>query len=215
MVFLSVKLYTRHKYVTKDFSNLDLSKFDSIMIVAHPDDEVLWGGSHLMDGKYLVVCITAGNNPQRAKEFLNAMEATDDVGIMLGYPDKTFGKRNDWHNVKGDIKKDLEKLLKLKKWKNIVTHNENGEYKHIHHIMTNQIVTQIYNESLIDENNLYYFGKYYKKDDIGKVSDSLPTISDDNYKKKVHIIEDIYKSQGFLTEKFGQMIKYEDWTKYE
>lgn len=32
------------------------SKADKLMIVAHPDDEVLWGGGHLYDKGYLVVC---------------------------------------------------------------------------------------------------------------------------------------------------------------
>lgn len=30
------------------------------MIVAHPDDETLWGGSHLIDDNYLVVCMSNG-----------------------------------------------------------------------------------------------------------------------------------------------------------
>ena len=31
---------------------------ESLMIVAHPDDETIWGGSHLLKGHYLVVCLT-------------------------------------------------------------------------------------------------------------------------------------------------------------
>lgn len=39
----------------------------SLMIVAHPDDETIWGGSHLINGNYTVLCITNGNNKKRKK----------------------------------------------------------------------------------------------------------------------------------------------------
>lgn len=47
---------------------------ESLMIVAHPDDETIWGGSHLINGNYTVLCITNGNNKKRKKEFMNVME---------------------------------------------------------------------------------------------------------------------------------------------
>ena len=40
---------------------------ESLMIVAHPDDETIWGGSHLINGNYTVLCITNGNNKKRKK----------------------------------------------------------------------------------------------------------------------------------------------------
>lgn len=47
---------------------------ESLMIVAHPDDETIWGGSHLINGNYTVLCITNGNNKKRKKEFMNVMK---------------------------------------------------------------------------------------------------------------------------------------------
>ena len=46
------------------------------MIVAHPDDEMLWGGAHLLNGNYLVVCITCGRSKTRDKEFKEVGEYT-------------------------------------------------------------------------------------------------------------------------------------------
>lgn len=40
---------------------------ESLMIVAHPDDETIWGGSHLINGNYTVLCITNGNNKKKKK----------------------------------------------------------------------------------------------------------------------------------------------------
>ena len=55
---------------------------ESLMIVAHPDDETIWGGSHLINGNYTVLCITNGNNKKRKKEFMKVMEKTHSKGII-------------------------------------------------------------------------------------------------------------------------------------
>ena len=213
-IIIGNRLYQRGKYVTTDFKNIDLTGIDSIMIVAHPDDEILWGGSHLIDGNYLVVCITAGNNSTRAEELIKAMQVTNDKCIMLGYSDKMFNKRSNWKYSYDDIQEDLSEILSLKKWKMIVTHNSKGEYGLIHHIKTNKIVTDIYEQNFMDDSNLYYFGEYYNKNEIKDAKSSLTAIDKKNYQIKLDIIENIYVSQDFLMDKFGHTIEYEYWNKY-
>ncbi len=213
-VIFGIKLYQKGKYVITDFENIDLTGIDSIMIVAHPDDEILWGGSHLIDGNYLVVCITAGNNPTRAEELIKAMKATGDKCIMLGYPDKVLNKRSNWKYSYDDIQEDLSEILSLRQWDIIVTHNSEGEYGHSHHIKTNKIVTNVYKQNFIDDSNLYYFGEYYNKSEIEDVKGSLTAIGEENCQKKLDIIENIYLSQDFLLDKFGHTVEYENWSKY-
>ena len=79
------------------------SKADKLTIVAHPDDEVLWGGGHLYDKGYLVVCVTNGRNKVRSQEFKDVVKASGNECIMLEYPDKVRGKRDDWALVKDGI----------------------------------------------------------------------------------------------------------------
>ena len=38
----------------KEINQIDLKQCQKLMIVAHPDDEKIWGGSHLLKGHYLV-----------------------------------------------------------------------------------------------------------------------------------------------------------------
>lgn len=52
---------------------------ESLMIVAHPDDETIWGGSHLINGNYTVLCITNGNNKKRKKEFMNVTSTSCNI----------------------------------------------------------------------------------------------------------------------------------------
>lgn len=192
--------------VEKQLSDLNLNKINKLMIVAHPDDETIWGANHLLKDDYLVVCITCGNNKIRVNEINKALKYSNDKLIMLNFPDKILGKRSNWKNDEEEIKKDIKKILEYKNWDVVVTHNPDGEYGHIHHKMTSKIVTNLY-----DKDNLYYFGKYYKKNDIKdiKVKNKLNKKELKNKKKML----DVYKSQGFIDDKFGHMYPYENWTK--
>lgn len=194
-----------------DIKRIDLSKVDNLMIVAHPDDELLWGGAHLIRDNYLVVCITCGTNATRDNEIRAVLDETGDELLKLGYPDKVFGKRSDWKNDKEKIFEDLKKIISLKKWNSIVTHNLEGEYGHEHHIMTHQITTDAYNDLGI-KTDLYFFGKYYSKKKIAKLMELPERIPEKELKKKKELIE-LYKSQSFIKTTFDHMFEYEDWTK--
>ena len=94
----------------EQIDNINLDKYKKVMIVAHPDDEMLWGGAHLIEDDYLVVCITCGTSAKRLKEFKEVMKATDDSFIYLGYPDKDNDIRNEWETCYNNIYFDIEKI---------------------------------------------------------------------------------------------------------
>lgn len=196
--------------VKKDFSNLDLKGYDKVMIVAHPDDDILWGGAHLIEDNYLVVCVTCGAVKYRVNEFISVMHETNDRYVMLGYPDKTNGERDNWDSVRDSIRQDLEEILSLKDWKLIVTHNPQGEYGHIHHKMTSSLVTDV----AIDKNKLYYFGRYHSKKKVPLYYDEMAPINDSVLKRKKQLIG-LYKSQYFIQTAFDHMFGYEDWESYD
>ena len=50
------------KKTNKSIENLKLKDTHKLMIVAHPDDETIWGGAELLKDNYLVVCITCGRS---------------------------------------------------------------------------------------------------------------------------------------------------------
>ena len=86
---------------------LDLSGYTKILFSAHPDDELIWGGGHLLDDKYLVVCMTGGNNPVRSKEFQSVVTETGGKYLMLSYPDKLGNKRSSWKYWRAAMEKDV------------------------------------------------------------------------------------------------------------
>ena len=186
-----------------------------LMIVAHPDDDMLWGGAHAMDGDYFIVVVTNKNNAKRSREFRNVLEESGNKGIILGYPDKSFGKKDSWEHNKDGIRKDLEKIINYKHWDLIVTHNKDGEYGHIHHKMTHRFVTDIfdkYKDKLNTE--LYYFGKYYDKSEINDVADTMERITPEQLEFKENILK-LYKSQANTIAMFCQMNPFEEWQLYD
>ena len=184
----------------------DWNNVESLMIVAHPDDETLWGSEELLKNKYLVICITCGTNKKREKEIEAALKISKDRLIVLDKPDKVKGKRSDWKHYKKQIEYELKYVIKKKKWNTIVTHNPEGEYGHIHHKITNNIVTKVYNKEPIGK--LKYFGKYFSKKRINQ-NKNAREIPEDIYDMKIEMI-DSYKSQAFIKNRFNQMYKYEN-----
>ncbi len=183
----------------------------SLMIVAHPDDETIWGGSHLLNGNYTILCITNGDNKTRKAEFKKILEQTNSKGTILSFPDKTNGKRNNWKSCKKDIKKEIKKMIDSKDWKEIVTHNPNGEYGHIHHKMTSKMVTKILkSEKKVDK--LIYFGKYTSQKNKDNLINEESILSKD-YKQKLKLC-DVYSSQKKVMNHLHHMLKHENWIPY-
>lgn len=184
-----------------------------VMIIAHPDDETLWAGDHIMKNKYLIICLTNGGNKVRKKEFDKAMEITGNYGIMLKYPDKTKRVKNNWNKVKNSIRNDIDYILNFKKWSTVTTHNPDGEYGHIQHKFTSMLVTnECVKLGLTDK--LEYFGKYYKTNYLLK--HSVPgALEFHDAQAKEQLMSLVYQSQGYAHRIFDHMVPYEKFIPYK
>lgn len=193
------------------FDQINFTNQKNIMIVAHPDDETIWGGVHLLQDKYLVICLTNGDNEVRANEFKKVMEQTHNTGIILNYPDKTDGKRDDWKTVYSSIEDDLNYILSTHSFKTIVTHNPKGEYGHAHHKMTSAITTSIARRLNIT-NHLKYFGRYYRKSN--PILPMKHLYDDKLLAQKSQLISN-YVSQNKVCDNLKHMFPYENWIDYQ
>ena len=206
-----------------------------LVIVAHPDDELLWGWKDLLHEKnWLVLCITCKNDDNgyisaRRLSFLKVTGKFKCKSIVLDYP---LSRQRGWvwnlkiqENLLNDIKKYLHKNIKK-----IVTHNPNGEYGHYHHKIVSKIVT-----NSVDKDLLYYFnfnvnkkvelpqlfhecfkvyfpdeksldGSMNKHKELSKITESIHISKYDNNKMK-NIIKDTY-SNHFLKERINTFEKF-------
>lgn len=190
-----------YRYVRKT-KNKEIKR---LMIVAHPDDETIFGGGHLLQDKYTVVCVTCGVVDYRVQEFEKVMGRTNDDYIMLGFVDRVgvTGPISHWNKEYNKIYEVLKKIIDSENWDIIVTHNPDGEYGHIQHKKVSEMVT-----NLTDNNKLYYFGHWYRN------GSNEPTMDNNLYNEKMNeLISVYYNSQTTALNYNHNMMPYENWVK--
>ena len=189
------------------------SKYKNVMIVAHPDDETLWGGANLYNDSYFVVCLTNGATKKRARDYKKILEFTNSDGLILEYPDAQSGIRDDWSYQKKGISKDINTILRYKNWKKIVTYNPEGVTGHIHHKMTYK---HVHNEAIKTNqlNKVYYFERFFKKGHIPsyahRISDHDLAIKEKEVNIYQSVIKDIYRYWYYMLP-YEYFIKDSNW----
>lgn len=175
----------------KDFIKDNLidfaGNFDKLMIVAHPDDEFIFGGKYLLEEKgWKVITVTNGYHPIRREEFRGLMRELGQEYKMLSHYDTIehgYIEQYIVDYIKNIIKTNKQKLIK------IVTHNSEGEYGHPQHIGVSRMVTDIVVELNLT-NKLYHFSK-------GKV------LSKKTLEQVYSLMEKYYPSQYYVIDKLN------------
>ena len=118
---------------------------DKIMIVAHPDDEALFGGAELLShpDEYKVVVLDEYQNDIRRREFLDSMRF---IGIHEYEHWTGYKGKEDYFREK--LIYELLRVLRERKYTKIVTHNTNGEYGHPRHRACHDILAHLRPEKL-------------------------------------------------------------------
>lgn len=112
------------------------------MILAHPDDEVLFGWPIFQDpsvSKELLMIVSDENNQERKwaserKKVLLDICRTYDVPVTCWNYDSSFYSKLNARN--GELKAFYEKVgreLEIRKYDYVFTHNYHGEYGHLDH----------------------------------------------------------------------------------
>jgi hypothetical protein len=208
IALISITLYNNKYKLNRDISKLNLFNIDTLIIVSHPSDETIWASSTLIDENCLVVCISCQNNKE-TKEFINILDKTNDLHLVLEYPEYKNNIRIDWNIHKDKLSKEIQTIIKTKKWNKIITHNPKGEYGNIHHKIINNIVTK----NTSNKEKLYYFQEYHSKIEISNYLEYLTKIDDKKLQIKYNLIS-LYKDKEFLLESYSHIIPYEELISY-
>lgn len=118
--------------------------YDKLMIVAHPDDETIFGGAQLLlEQGWLVLCVTNGNNKVRRREFKKVMGLVKAEFEIWEYADKWNGDFD-----RGKLKSDLAEVLAQAPVEKVVTHSLIGEYGHNQHKVLSRLVHELVDQQL-------------------------------------------------------------------
>jgi len=116
----------------------------NLMIVAHPDDETIFGHTQLAnpEADWTVVCMTNADNPVRAAEFRHVVTYYGAKHEIWGYEDRWDGGF-DVDSVTAALRGQTES-----RFDHVLTHGINGEYGHSQHIALHNIVKSLVTENL-------------------------------------------------------------------
>lgn len=110
-------------------------KTDSVLFVAHPDDDTLFFHTFIKEHKPYVCLMTTGWSLRRVPCFFKVMRQ---YGVRYrAYP---LDARDRRMNL---LEKQVSEVLKIKPFKNIAAHNKTGEYGHEEHIRVHEAVSNV------------------------------------------------------------------------
>ena len=173
-----------------------LPKKTVAVIIAHPDDEVLWAGGTILNQPlcdWFIVCLSRANDTDRALKFKKALLELKAEGIMGDMDDEPEQNPLDTNS----IQQTILNLLPQKHYDLIITHNPTGEYtRHIRHEEVSKAVIHLWNKAKITTDELWTFAyedgnkEYFPKAvTTGTINRKL---SKRIWQKKYSVITDTY-----------------------
>jgi hypothetical protein len=112
------------------------------LVMAHPDDEVIFGWPILRKVSSILICSNDKNNPERAW-CRYRFKALEEIGELLGIPVKSLNYDSEFYRLSardGFLKQWMNEVLANvdQEADAIYTHNWMGEYGHLDHILVYQ-----------------------------------------------------------------------------
>ena len=152
-------------------------KTDSVLFVAHPDDDTLFFHTFITENKPYVCLMTLGYSLKRMPDFIRVMRH---YGVRFrAYP---LSSRTKQINL---LKKQVRAVLKLADFKTVATHNKTGEYGHEEHIRVHDAVISVCENKTVlcpvDRSKIEKF-----------------SISNERILEKRFIFESFYKSERWV-----------------
>ena len=175
-----------------------------VVIVAHPDDEILWAGGTLLSNPswdLVILSLCRANDEERASKFYKTLKLLNAKGKMSNLDD---GPKQTplSDNV---VEQLLMQIVPNEHFDLIITHNPLGEYTtHLRHEEISKAVINLWKKGKIstdvlwlfayEDGNKTYFPKPIEKADVFQI------LSNDLWLKKYEIISKIY---GFVPESWA------------
>ncbi|MFH1585413.1 MAG: PIG-L family deacetylase [archaeon] len=134
-----------------------------LVIVAHPDDEILWMGGTLIRNKDIwntkVVCLTRKSDADRYPKFLKVIETLGVKGFIYDLDDETKDPLNQQEIIKTIQEYSNEEYDLL------FTHGENGESGHQRHLDVHKAVKEMLERGDLKSKEVFFFSYIPKTND--------------------------------------------------
>jgi LmbE family N-acetylglucosaminyl deacetylase len=166
------------------------------VIVAHPDDEVLWAGGYILsrpDYNWFIMALTRRSDTDRAPKFYRVLEHLQAEGDLGDLDD---GVKQIPLPI-SVVQNEILQRLQIYEFDIILTHGPRGEYtRHRRHEETSAAVFDLWKARLIQAQQLWMFAY---EDDGGRRlpqyaedADFREVLSEETWRKKYHLITVVY-----------------------
>ena len=166
------------------------------VLVAHPDDELLWcGGALLMNRgwKAFVATLCRGSDPDRSRRFAHVVQQLGAEGNMADLDDGPEQLPLERKLVRAT----LRALLAERSFDLVITHAPQGEYtRHLRHEEVSAAVLEMWSEGELGAAQLWLFAyddgaRRYLPRAIPN-ADLMLTLPDEVWREKARLIRDGY-----------------------
>jgi len=127
------------------------------LIVAHPDDEILWAGGTVINNpswNWFILSLCRGSDPDRSPKFYKVLEMLGAEGTMGDLDDAPEQEPLD----EKEVEQTILDLLPSKHFNLIITHDPSGEYtRHLRHEETGKAVINLWHTGKISADELWTF----------------------------------------------------------
>lgn len=172
-----------------------------LVIIAHPDDEVIWMGGTLLKNKdnwdTTIICLCRKDDSDRYPRFKKFCDMIKVKGLISDLEDETL------EDIPlGEVIKRINLFIpENKKYDYVFTHGLNGEYGHKRHIDVHKAVKKMLKDKTISGNSVFFFS-YIKKNGFchpNKKSNKFINLNHIEWLMKKRIIKEVY---GFKEDSF-------------
>jgi LmbE family N-acetylglucosaminyl deacetylase len=192
-----------------------MAKKETLIIVAHPDDETIWMGGTLLKSKEkskenkTIISLCRKNDSDRAPKFEKVCEKLGSKGYIFDLDD---GEEGYYKEVSAqEIMNKILEITKDKKYDSLYTHGENGEYGHIRHLDVHKAVCEMLEKGSLVAEKVFFFSYFLEKEggpaNINPNADKLIKLEKPYFKMKKQLIQEVYGFQegGFEVESSREM----------